>query len=355
MGLNSALHYKTLNPTKRVIVLEKGSTPIGASIKNAGIACYGSVSELLMDLETHTEDELLAIVESRWKGLRDLRFTFGDEAIGYEATGGFEIFNNNDFNFRDKCLDSISSLNDKLKPITNLDSCYTVIPNIFNFPNISDKIIRTSGEGLINTGKLINAILKKTIAKGVEIWFNMEVLNLEKISNSTTISLNITNNYKLNAENIIIATNTIPANLLPQIETTITPNRAQVLITKPLDNINFRGGFHYDRGYYYFRPINNRILFGGGRNLDFEKETTDKLEINTKIHDELEKILKEIILPNTNIEIEERWCGIMGMGNKKSPTLGKVGDNIYYALGLGGIGIATGTTVGKNIAKMVML
>jgi hypothetical protein len=32
--------------------------------------------------------------------------------------------------------------------------------------------------------------------------------------------------------------------------------------------------FHLEKGYYYFRNINDRILLGGGRNLDFEGETT---------------------------------------------------------------------------------
>ena len=47
-----------------------------------------------------------------------------------------------------------------------------------------------------------------------------------------------------------------------------------MLITKPLENLHFRGTFHLDKGYYYFRNIDQRILFGGGRNLDFETEET---------------------------------------------------------------------------------
>jgi hypothetical protein len=44
--------------------------------------------------------------------------------------------------------------------------------------------------------------------------------------------------------------------------------------TEPIDNLDVRGTFHLDCGYYYFRNIGDRILLGGGRNLDFETETT---------------------------------------------------------------------------------
>ena len=54
------------------------------------------------------------------------------------------------------------------------------------------------------------------------------------------------------------------------------PARAQVLITKPIKNLQIKGTFHLDKGYYYFRNIDNRILFGGGRNLDFKTEETSE-------------------------------------------------------------------------------
>ena len=47
-----------------------------------------------------------------------------------------------------------------------------------------------------------------------------------------------------------------------------------MLITKPIKNLHIKGTFHLDKGYYYFRNIDDRILFGGGRNLDFKTEET---------------------------------------------------------------------------------
>jgi len=47
VGLTAALHTRRLRPKARVLVLERDVLPNGASTKNAGFACFGSISELL--------------------------------------------------------------------------------------------------------------------------------------------------------------------------------------------------------------------------------------------------------------------------------------------------------------------
>ncbi len=101
----------------------------------------------------------------------------------------------------------------------------------------------------------------------------------------------------------------------------IDPARAQVLITKPINNLPFKGTFHYDKGYYYFRNIHDRVLFGGGRNLDFEGEKTTKMECSDLIMDELKSILSTVILPNTPHEVDYTWAGVMGVGTLKHPIV----------------------------------
>ena len=47
VGLSAALNLKRLQPSLKVTVLERGFLPSGASTKNAGFACFGTVSEQL--------------------------------------------------------------------------------------------------------------------------------------------------------------------------------------------------------------------------------------------------------------------------------------------------------------------
>jgi len=71
------------------------------------------------------------------------------------------------------------------------------------------------------------------------------------------------------------------------------------------------------------------------------------------IQNELERILKENILPDTEFEIERRWSGIMGIGNQKKPIVKQISDNVFCGVRLGGMGIAIGSLVGKELADLV--
>jgi glycine/D-amino acid oxidase-like deaminating enzyme len=108
-----------------------------------------------------------------------------------------------------------------------------------------------------------------------------------------------------------------------------------------------------DKGYYYFRNFENRILFGGGRNLDFEGETTTELNQTKKIQNRLEELLKEVILPNTDYKIAHRWSGIMGLGSAKKPIVEQLSGHVYCGVRLGGMGVAIGSLIGQELADLV--
>ncbi|HSY76951.1 MAG TPA: FAD-dependent oxidoreductase, partial [Bacteroidia bacterium] len=104
-----------------------------------------------------------------------------------------------------------------------------------------------------------------------------------------------------------------------------------------------------------FRNVGDRVLFGGGRNLDFEGETTTELETTERIQSALETMLKERILPGESYKIERRWSGIMGMGDgDKSPIIKSISPHVHCAVRLGGMGVAIGTLVGQEAAQMVL-
>ena len=72
-----------------LLILEKGIMPQGASSKNAGFACFGSTSELLNDLNNHSQEEVVELVTKRWEGLQLLRNILGDKNIDYQHKYGY--------------------------------------------------------------------------------------------------------------------------------------------------------------------------------------------------------------------------------------------------------------------------
>jgi glycine/D-amino acid oxidase-like deaminating enzyme len=125
------------------------------------------------------------------------------------------------------------------------------------------------------------------------------------------------------------------------------------LITEPIPNLDIKGTFHLDRGYYYFRNIGDRILLGGGRNLDFETENTTEFGQTKIVQNKLEDLLKNVILPNREFRIAHRWSGIMGVGNSKKPIVSQLSENVFCGVRLGGMGVAIGSLIGTELADLI--
>jgi hypothetical protein len=66
-----------------------------------------------------------------------------------------------------------------------------------------------------------------------------------------------------------------------------------VLLTSPIKGLPFRGTFHADEGFYYFRNLGDRVLLGGARNKAFEEEQTTEMHPSVKIQEALEAYLSE--------------------------------------------------------------
>ena len=97
VGLNCALELRTKHPKSKIVVLEKGLIPHGASSRNAGFACFGSITEIISDLDTHSPSEVYELIQKRVLGLSRLRKLLGDKQIKYKQFGGNEIFLQDDY------------------------------------------------------------------------------------------------------------------------------------------------------------------------------------------------------------------------------------------------------------------
>ncbi len=344
VGLSTALHLKIKQPNAKIIILEKGLFPQGASTKNAGFACFGSLSEILKDLESHTESDVLELVGQRHKGLQLLRSTLGDDALSYQQLGGYELFLEKDELLFDTCSQNMKHVNSLLKPVFKAD-VFSKVSNHFNFSRIQNQYIRNQFEGQIDTGKMMQALIKRVQELGVIILNNTKVERYFEHSDKIEIQ---TTHFELSALKLIFTTNGFAKQLINE---DVQPARAQALITKPLKNLQIKGTFHLDCGYYYFRNVDNRILLGGGRNLDIKGETTTKLAETEKIQQSLENILKYTILPKIDFKIEQRWSGIMGVGSQKKPIVKQLSNHVYCGVRMGGMGVAIGSLIGKEVSE----
>jgi gamma-glutamylputrescine oxidase len=151
---------------------------------------------------------------------------------------------------------------------------------------------------------------------------------------------------------VILATNAFANQLFPGLK--VVPGRGQVLVTRPIAGLKLKGTYHFNEGYYYFRNIDNRVLFGGGRNLDFATEATWEFGHTEKVKEKLTHYLNTVILPGQNAEIDYWWSGIMGFGDDISPIVKQVEPNVFCAVRCNGMGVAMGSLVGEEVAELVI-
>lgn len=351
VGLSTAATLLENKPNCKVLILERGILPSGASTKNAGFACYGSLTEVLSDLKIMPENKVVALVQLRYEGLQKLLQRLGKEKCGYEAYGGYELL----FDDNQDAIEKIEILNALLYPVFNESSI--VLKNdvieTFGFQQVKNMVYHPF-EGQIDTGKMMKNLIAYVQQLGATIITGCEVKNYEVHNNIVQINclhqLHQTINFSAKA--VAFCTNAFTKTFFPAYN--IKPGRGQVLITKPLPTLSFKGVFHFDEGYYYFRNVGNRVLLGGGRNLDFENETTTNFGTTALIIDDLKEKLNYIILPNQSYEIDQIWSGIMAFGNDKFPIIEKVQPKIIVAARLGGMGVAIGSKLGEQAAALLI-
>jgi glycine/D-amino acid oxidase-like deaminating enzyme len=350
VGLSTACSWKEKFPGKSVLVLESGIFPSGASTRNAGFACYGSAAEILHDIRLMGQDKALDLVEMRRNGLSRLRKRLGDEAIGYEELGGGELILHNE-HFETDALEEINKLLRPIfgRPVFSMDE---EAPARLGFQVRQIRyFIRNHVEGQIHTGKMMKSLMAKARELGVEMLTGCHAGKPETVNGRWRVSLK-KSSIEFSAERVAICTNAFTSEFFPEMD--VKPGRGQVLITTPLPDLRFRGIYHFDEGYFYFRNVGDRILFGGGRNLAFEEETTTEIQLNSLIQSRLEEYLRTLILSHgTAFEIEQRWAGIMAFGEEKIPILKDMGNGLALGVRMNGMGVAIGSEIGEKLIEII--
>ncbi len=347
VGLSTALFLRKKFSTAKILVLERGYLPTGASTKNAGFACFGSPTELFDDLQHIPEETVWETVRSRYFGLQTL-FTLVDKhEMDYQNCGSWDLIAPREK--RKITPEFIRYLNQRTLAFSGKNRVYAEDKNVsqkFGFSGIKTSFINHL-EGSIDTGKLIKTLYKKAIQEDIQFLFGTNVEGFEKQGKMMLVE---TNFGDLKTAKLLICTNGFASSLL---DVAVKPARAQVLVTNPIENLKVKGTFHSDGGYYYFRNVGNRILLGGGRNLDFDGETTTDFGTTEVIQNALHNLLSDVILPNTEFEVDYSWSGIMGVGDEKKPIVKKLNNNLGIGVRMGGMGVAIGAEVGKKLADLL--
>jgi len=166
VGLSAAIKIKELKPTMSVIIIEAQPHGALASTRNAGFACYGSISEIVSDIEQYGEDQVAQLVIQRQVGIKYLKERYGS-SINYTVTGGHEIFGDAlDFERAQAQIDRVNRL---VK-----SACFEATKSP-DYIKMYEWAIYHQGEAQIHPVLLYQALEKEAISLGVSIYRSIAV------------------------------------------------------------------------------------------------------------------------------------------------------------------------------------
>lgn len=358
MGLWTAWELKGRFPTLEVTVAEAQSIPAIASTRNAGFACFGSPSEMWSDMQHLGSDTVYALFEMRYKGILKIKSVLGQENIGYVGCGGYEVYNQPEWT-GDALFERLQELNKNLHGITGLEATFCKVDDEMAAQGLRGftGMVYNPLEGGLHSGKLVQGLYDRLVAKGVRFLFGHRVEHIHYEAGGLQAGLvtGLKRLVSVSCKRVLWATNAGLGKMFP-FTNTIEPARGQVLVSPPVNGLSLNGTFHFDEGYYYFRNYGNRLLLGGARNKAFQEEATDQMEPTPFIREQLEAFIANH-LPQVATCLNApgwlSWAGIMGKSKDNLPFVQEVSAGVYAAFACNGMGVALTPIMAEKAAEQL--
>jgi len=349
-GLRVATRLKKEHPEWSIHILESLQQGATASSRNAGFACFGSPGELISDIEEMGMDAAADLLSQRFEGIRALRTEMEEYGLATSNDGGNEVFEVE----REEDIQRIHSRWEQLQELWERADLPADLWATENFEDLPKQLLangfHTKHEFGIDPQELYDSLEKEAISIGVKIHRGVRLEEFHASDKTIHIS---TSNGAWKCKCIALCTN---AGRTSKTAEGIYPGRGQIVVTEPLTGLPYKGNYHLDRGYYYFRNVGDRLLLGGGRHLFMDRETTRELNITQELVDHLSGFIERTLLPGKDVSIEYAWSGIMGFhnGGGKMPLVDRPNKGVYRCIGFGGMGVALSNSAAMKLSSMIL-
>lgn len=348
VGMTAALELRLREPDAHIVMIDKSSIGGGASSRNAGFACIGSISELMHDRRQYGPDKTLEIVSARLEGLVRLRSLLDIEAMAYQGSGGCELFRSEEQ--YSMALDELDEWNKLIQPVTGLERTYIPVET-HGFSNINEQCIVNRSEGLIDTGRMYRLLESHLTQHDITSIRGLAMTKYDARSGKVAVHF-AELNKAITTKNLLLCTNAFTPNVLSGAD--VIACRNQVLVTTPVANDHLTMGYHLDGGYIYFRAVADRVLIGGGRHQHESENNTTEYALSDENRQYLTELLQTVVLPQQSFDIDYHWSGILCGGEVRDPVVEEVEPHVYAAYRLGGMGVAIGSSIGRHLAQLAV-
>jgi glycine/D-amino acid oxidase-like deaminating enzyme len=194
-------------------------------------------------------------------------------------------------------------------------------------------------DGALQPARWVRRLAAHAVAAGVEVREHERVESLDR----------------LEADQVVIATDGYTHGLLPELDAAVAPTRGQVIVTEPLERSLFSCPHYARHGYdYWHQTAEGRIVAGGFRDKAVGHEHTAEEALTPVIQGHLERFVVELV--GERLSITHRWAGIFGTTEDRLPLAGRVPghDGVWVAAGYSGHGNVLGLTCGDLVARAIL-
>ena len=349
-GLSTAFWLAKLDPQLRIIVIDRGSIGSGASGRNAGFITCGSTEHFSRMSSAYGKNKAADIWNFTEYNHRLLVEEFGEKKLEkkceYRNLGSWTLASTDHESrvIKDTVLD-LRAMGVKVgwfddAAVKRRLSCEGFQGGAFY-----------QNDGEIHPLKYL-WYLSSRLGRKTKILENHEVFNFDYRKGNLIVRAN---RRKIKSEAVVLCTNAWSEHLHPWFQDKIAPTRGQIIVTEPVPQ--FLEPCYCSFVLDYFRQlVDGRVLIGGFRNVDVEKEVGFSDEINPKINEKLEEFLHQHFPLLRGKKIDYRWSGVMGFAADGYPMIGALDSDpqIFYNVGFTAHGLGFTFATGQLTAELLL-
>lgn len=210
------------------------------------------------------------------------------------------------------------------------------------------------GDGEIDPVRFVWGLAERTQARRARLFEGARAQAL--VEEPGGVRVECAGGRRVSAGTAVLATNAWIPDLLPEAASWIQPKRGQMLATAPLALRVFEHPAYARHGFDYWRQTpEGRVLVGGFRDRDVEREVGTDSRPTTTIQDHLDAFLREMNLASEErpATITHRWAGIMAFSPDGLPIVGAVPgrEHVYVLGGYTGHGMGWAVSCARGLAE----
>jgi glycine/D-amino acid oxidase-like deaminating enzyme len=208
----------------------------------------------------------------------------------------------------------------------------------------------------VNPARYVHGLAKAAQRHGACLFDHTRVTHVSSQRNGSNGSFRLeTTRGTLSAKEVLLASGAYTTEATPSLRKKVIPIGSYIIATEVLPDalaaeVSPRNRMIYDSKhflYYYRLTPDNRMLFGGRAAFFPESESTVRESAEL-----LRKGMIEVYPQLRDAKVEYVWGGTLDFAMDVMPHSGKI-DDMYFALGFAGHGVAAATWMGAKLAGVI--